>query len=143
MKTMIEYMHSELSARKDRSAWCKGVTGYALEILEEVKNRIAWEGHEPENREQLIDYMLNGAKEWRTPNNLLNHWKVASWDGNYEICDCEVAKRLCTPSELKRCKGGELNPNGREQWLDVQARALFQAGNRLLSLFRQYKELSL
>lgn len=42
------------------------------------------------------------------------------------IYDCDIAETLCTPTELKRTKGGERNPNSRETWLDVQTRAAFQ-----------------
>lgn len=41
--------------------------------------------------------------------------------------DGDIAERLCTPSELRKTRGGELNPNCRESWLDVQARALYRA----------------
>lgn len=42
------------------------------------------------------------------------------------IYDRDIAETLCTPSELRKTKNGERNPNSREQWLDVQARAAFQ-----------------
>lgn len=42
------------------------------------------------------------------------------------IYDCDIAETLCTPTELKRTKNGQRNPNSREQWLDVQAQAAFQ-----------------
>lgn len=42
------------------------------------------------------------------------------------IYDRGIAETLCTPTELKRTKNGQRNPNSREQWLDVQARAAFQ-----------------
>lgn len=39
--------------------------------------------------------------------------------------------RLCTPSELRRTHNGERRPNSREEWLDTQARALYQAARRV------------
>ena len=43
------------------------------------------------------------------------------------IYDGDIAERLCCPSELKKTRNGERRPNSREEWLDVQARALRQA----------------
>ena len=47
------------------------------------------------------------------------------------IYDSDIAERLCTPSELKKTRNGERKPNSREEWLDVQARALRQAFSRI------------
>ena len=65
--------------------------------------------------------MLNGAKDW-------NQY---SWGALSLIYDCDIAERLSAPSELKKTRGGERRPNSREEWLDVQARALQQAFSRL------------
>ena len=43
----------ELEARKDRSAWSKGVTVYALELLEEYQERAAYEGREAADRAEF------------------------------------------------------------------------------------------
>ena len=133
--TIIEAIRAELEARKDRSAWNKAVTVYALEILETIEERSNYEGHEPQNRAELRDYALNGAQDWQHPNDLYKAWNVASWGGSYLIYDYEIAERTCNPSELKRTKGGERRPNSREEWLDVQARALFQAYNRIAKIY--------
>lgn len=39
-------------------------------------------------------------------------------------------------SELKKTRHGERRPNSREEWLDTQARALYQACNRVARLYR-------
>lgn len=56
----------------------------------------------------------------------------------------QTSARVCTPSELKRTDGVMNNPNSRETWLDVQARALHQACNRIRTICRTnglyYKE---
>lgn len=47
--------------------------------------------------------------------------------GSALIYNADIAKHYCTPSELKKTHNGERKPNSREDWLDVQARALWQA----------------
>lgn len=47
--------------------------------------------------------------------------------GNGLIYDTDIAKRLCSPSELRKKRGGELEPSLRESWLDCEARAVGQA----------------
>ena len=61
--------------------------------------------------------MLNGAQDW----------KQYSWGGSSLIYDSDIAQQLCAPWELKKTDNGRKAPNKNEQWLDVQARALFQA----------------
>lgn len=55
--------------------------------------------------------------------------------GNSLIYDQDIANRLATPSEIKRVtrKDGSLRkPNASEEWLDTQARALYQASRRAM-----------
>ena len=108
---------NKLNATEARSAWGRGVKDYALELVESAEVKLT-----PENAEAAL---LNGAKDW----------SQYSYGGCAAIYDADIAERLCSPSELKRKKGGDLQPSTRETWLDVQARALFQAFrliNRLL-----------
>ena len=117
MKTTRESIISALEARKDRSAWDKGVTDFAIDLIDNI------DFNKPEfNKTDL----LNGASDWN----------AYSWGGSGLIYDADIAETLCSPSELKKCKGGERRPNSREEWLDVQARALFQAANRLSNIVR-------
>lgn len=109
-------IEKELENRKDRSAWNKGVTGYALELLDGLDRETY------ENKDELKKALLNGA----------DSWEAYSWGGCSEIYNKDIAARLCTPSELKKTKNGERRPNAAEEWLDVQARALFQACNRII-----------
>ena len=106
----------ELKARNDRSAWDKGVTAYAIELVEELDT-------EEVTREKL----LNGVTDWYE----------YSWGGCSLIYNCDIAERLCSPSELKKRNGGDWRPNNHEEWLDVQARALFQACNRIMRITRK------
>lgn len=111
-----------LEARKDRSAWDKGVTAYAIDLLDQYQERARFEGREAASRKELEEWLLNGASTWGE----------YSWGGSALIYNGDVAKRLCNPSELKRTHNGERRPNSREEWLDTQARALAQAAKRLI-----------
>lgn len=110
-----------LQERKDRSAWDKGVTVYALELIEEVANYV-----DDLDRENCKAVLLNGAADW----------KQYSYGGCSLFYDEDIARRVCTPSELKRKHNGALEPNSRETWLDVQARALYQAYKRIADVIR-------
>lgn len=112
----IKTIKKELEKRNDRSAWNKGVTGYALELLDGL------ECETYESKDELKKALLNGA----------DSWTAYSWGGCSEIYNEDIAARLCTPSELKKTKNGERRPNAGEEWLDVQTRALFQACNRIM-----------
>jgi hypothetical protein len=116
---------AELEARKDRSAWDKGINAYALELVEELKERAEYEGRNPESEKECREWMLNGAQ----------NWGQYSWGGSALIYNSDIAERLCCPSELKKTRNGERRPNSREEWLDTQARALFQACNRVARLY--------
>jgi len=104
-------LYTKIESIKPRSAWSRGVQSYALEMVESAEVELT-----PDNAKSAL---LNGAQDW----------KQYSEGGCAEIYDAAIAERLCSPSELKRTKGGELQPNSREGWIDVQARALFQAFN--------------
>lgn len=121
----VETIRAAINSRRDRSAWDKGVNRYALDLLDDLEELCAFEGREPETREELTAWLLNGAKNW------LQYSEGAC----SLVWDCDIAKRLCTPSELKRNHNGERNPNSRESWLDVQARALSQAAARIRSAY--------
>jgi len=111
MKT-IKAIRNALESTKATSAWARGVKEYAMELLEEMDGDMEFYGS-PADKKAL----LNGASDW-------NQY---SWGGCSFIYDSDIAERLSTPSELKRTRNGERRPNAREEWLDIQARALYQA----------------
>lgn len=117
---LVERMTAKIEERKTRSAWDKGVKEYALELLEELREAVAG-GYESlatlTNRKAVKKALLNGAADW----------SQYSWGGSALIYDGDIAERLCCPSELKKTRYGERRPNSREEWLDTQARALYQA----------------
>ena len=109
-----------LETKKDRSAWDKGVTMYALDLLsdlEEWNDNGELDGVNLRDRSELRPKLLNGA----------NDWKHYSYSASALVNDCEIAERLCNPSTLKRVDGGNKEPSRIETWLDVQANALAQA----------------
>ena len=124
---------AEVRKENPRSAWGKGVKKYAMELMDDVKE---WKGGSFEltttNYKKII---LNGAKDW----------KEYSWGGSSaayilefgcgvrEAFNEDIAKRLSTKSELVQTRNGMLRPNAREEWLDTQARALFQADGMIRS----------
>lgn len=121
---IFEIIKKEVENRTERSAWSKGVTVYAMELLDGLKEAINDGYFDPEDLEApklLNKALLNGAEDW----------SAYSWGGSSLIYNEDIASRLCCPSELKKNRNGERKPNNREEWLDVQARALFQASNRL------------
>lgn len=125
VKTMtINEIRSAVEARTERSAWSKGVTAYAMELLDNLEEAIEggyFAKEDIESRNLLDRALLNGASDW----------DQFSWGGCSLIYDGDIAARLCTPSELKKTKNGERRPNSREEWLDTQSRALYQASNRI------------
>lgn len=122
----LDKVAAELEAQKDRSAWGRGVNAYAMELVEELRELAAYEGRNPEPGKECREWMLNGAKDW----------KQYSWGGASLVYDADIAQRLCTPSELKKTRHGERRPNSQEEWLDVQARALQQACDRVTRAYR-------
>lgn len=103
-----------IESRQERSAWARGVKAYALELCDQLQERAEHEHREPADRAELKAWALNGAQDWQE----------YSAGGCALVYDGDIAARLCTPSELKRCRGGERQPNGREDWIHVQGRAL-------------------
>ena len=120
----IRKIRETIEIKPTRSAWDNGVKAYALELLDGLQEDIehGWQDMDVlDSPELLKKALLNGAADW-------NHY---SWGGSALIYNCDIAERLCTPSELKKARGGERRPNGREEWLDTQARALYQAARRI------------
>jgi hypothetical protein len=99
----------KITASKTRGAWGAARKTYALELLESLEGE-----YTPEN-------LLNGARTWRE----------YSYGGCSLIYDADIAERVCSPSELKRTRGGERPPNKDETWLDCQARCLSQAARMI------------
>ena len=122
--TNIEKLYQSIGSEKQRSAWDKGVTYYSFDLVEQLGEQINsgyFEELDLTDSKKVRAALLNGAADW----------SQYSWGGCSLIYDGDIATRLCCPSELKKTRNGERRPNSREEWLDVQARALFQAANRV------------
>lgn len=117
-----EKIRAALEARNDRSAWDRGVTLYAFDLLDHMEDSVDYWN----DCETAEEFFLNGARDW----------KQYSWGGSSLCYDVDIAQRLCTPSELKKTDNGNRRPNSREEWLDVQARALYQAFERVVDALR-------
>ena len=108
-----------LDSRKDRSAWDRGVTAQAYDMVEAVELDDL-----PEDREELLALLLNGANEWFT----------YSYSGCALVYNGDIAERYMTPSELKRYNADGHDASmafGGESLLGMQARACLQAFNRV------------
>ena len=110
--TKKQLLEAVAAVKHGRSAWARGVQAYAVELLEDLDD-----GADLSNEVMLQKELLNGAQSWAQ----------YSEGGCALVYNADIAERLCPPSELKRNKWGMRAPNGRENWLDVQARALWQA----------------
>jgi len=121
----LEKLAKAIKNRPARSAWARGVAAYALELIAEVEDF----GGSDNFRKKAL---LNGAQDWRE----------FSEGGCALVYDADIAERLCTPSELKRTKGGDRHPGAGESWIDCQARALSQACRLILSLARRHDRIA-
>lgn len=80
---------------------------------------IDWYKAESNDKPLTLETLLNGADNW-------THYAYAAC-GVAQAYNTRIAETLCTPSELRRTNGGLKDPNLRETWQDVEARALYQA----------------
>ena len=123
------------SVSSTKSAWSRGVAEYAERMIDNLEEHEEWDPgfidsinvQTPGWSKKLQKVLLDGAQDW----------KESSWGGSWEIYDQDIAKTLCSPWELKKTDNGRKRPNAREEWLDVQARALYQAAMRVEQAFKQ------
>lgn len=115
---------NEIKKVNCRSYWAKGVKAYAVAMVESIDPKKEVSGR------FIKSDLLNGARDWNQ----------CSEGGCALIYNKDIAERLCTPSELKRLtrSDGSLKdrPNSRENWIQCQARALFQACELVSNIVR-------
>ena len=118
----LRTLREKLENHKTRSYWAAGVKEYAEEIIDHLEEKEKFDdlnASEYDYTGSIQNHLdaLNGARDW------FNY----SWGGCSLVSNAAIARTLCTPSELEKTKDGEKQPNAREDWFDVQARALYQA----------------
>lgn len=123
MQRLIADIKRELAERPSRSAWDKGVRGYAEELFTDYLDRNHISGEDTRIGKLTETDLLNGA----------DSWEQYSYGGCAEVYDSDICARLCSPSEQKKTKGGELPFHG-ESWVEVQAKALRQASRIVLRI---------
>lgn len=126
----IAALTAQLATVKNRSAWGRGVQQYAEDFAAELAENL-------DGGSITLDDLRTGNGAEEAMLNGADNWNQYSYGGSSYIYNWDIARILCTPSELKRTRNGERNPNSRETWLDVQARALFQACNRTKKAIRR------
>ena len=120
----VSKLLNEIEKVNCRSCWAKGVKAYAIDMVKsiEYKKEVSYRFIKSE--------LLNGASDW-------NQY---SEGGCALIYNKDIAERLCTPSEIKKLTraNGYLKdrPNSRENWIQCQARALFQACELVSNIVR-------
>lgn len=103
-----------------RSAWNRGIVRYALYLINTI-----------EIGEEITEKnLLNGAA----------NWKQYSYGGCGLVSDKLICLNLCTTSEIKKTHKGERRPNKQETWMDVQARALYQAARLILKIKKEVEK---
>ena len=121
-KTYSE-IHTLLIKEKPRSAWSRGVNNIAMNIVAEILENA--DGNDAPHFNRVDDF----SKHFYNVS-----LREAVDGGCFLIYDYDIAENFCTPSELKRVKNGERNPNSRESWLDVMYRGAYQAIRHIISL---------
>lgn len=125
IRNIFQEMREDIEQNTRRGAWNHGVMCYAVDLVDDLEEAVV-DGYcgfiDLNSRRKVEETLLNGASDW----------KQFSWGGSALIYDGDIAELLCNPSELKKTRHGEKRPNSREEWLDVQARALWQASRLVL-----------
>lgn len=123
--TNFKELKKRVELHRATSAWGRGVKAYAIDLLDNLEEGIRddWFNDDDILAPNLLrKKLLDGAMDWL----------AYSEGGCTLVYDGDIAERLCTPSGLKEKKGGRLQPNSRETWIELQARALKQAASIIM-----------
>lgn len=121
MQVNIVKTIEKIEGLKFRSTWQKAVQEDASWLMESL-----FDDHFDEIVNDTMTFEGMGDFEYVLRMGA-DTWKDFSEGGGALISDEDIAKHYCTASELKKTHNGEKAPNSRESWLDVQARAFWQA----------------
>ena len=123
-KTIAE-ISKDIENSPARSAWQRGVRDFAVDLFDTYAKEYKHLNDDDVLTERVLDSdLLNGSDDW----------KAYSWGGCALVYAYDICKALCSPSEQKKYRDGELRYKHNEEWLDVQARALLSASR----LVRKY-----
>ena len=118
---------AEKMSRTERSYWSRGVASLIRDYAEKVLQE-----HDGEITSARDFYKL-----WNCGADSL---RDAAYGGSFDIWNYDIAKRLCTPSDLKKSNEGMRSPNKHENWLDVETRAMYQAMYKSLAIMKIARE---
>lgn len=118
---------AEKLIKSERSCWGRGVASLISDYAEKVLKE--HDGEKVSNKD-FFRLWSCGADTIRD----------AVYGGSFDIYNYDIAKRLCTPSELKKSNEGMRNPNKRENWLDVETRAIYQAMYKSFEIMKAVSE---
>lgn len=115
--TDISKIKTWVESSSCKSHWERAVRDYALEMISQCDKKDITSYKQIPNHcdaKNMTDYALA---------------KALSEGGCFEIYEADIAKRLCTPSQLKKVvhKDGTVRDLPCETWIDVQTRAIYQA----------------
>ena len=88
---IIRQATETINSSKARSAWARGVREYALDLVENLNQYDDIDPDDLTSRKLVERYMLDGASDWEQYSN----------GGCALIYNGDIARRLCTASELK------------------------------------------
>lgn len=145
---LIAVLNTIKNQKPARSKWDRAVMEDAEEMIAEAIDNLRDTPEEaPRDLTALTAELLNVStrtlRDWgRDDGNggIKDLYKCAhesSWGGSHLCYDSDIARHYCTPSELKRTRDGARRPNAREEWLDVQARAIYQALSKIRGIWER------
>lgn len=143
---LIAVLNTIKNQKPARSRWDRAVMEDAEEmILEAIDNLRDNPEEAPRDLTALTAELLNVStrtlRDWGGDDghggikDLYQCAHGSSWGGSHLCYDSDIARHYCTPSELKRTRDGARRPNAREEWLDVQARAIYQALSKIRGIW--------
>lgn len=118
---------AEKLSKSERSCWSRGVASLIRDYGEDVLGE-----HDGE--------IISARDFYKLWNCGADSLRDAVYGGCFDIWNYDIAKRLCTPSELKKSNEGMRSPNKRENWLDVEIRAMYQAMYKSFAIMKPVSE---
>lgn len=133
---------SELTKEKARSYWSRAVQSDAIDMIDRMLSDCdnvvngVFSGTLSEFLASCVNHVGIITDKIESVYSCVPYIKESSRGGNWLIYNDDIAEHYCTPSELKKVthKDGTIrdHANSREDWLDVQARAHYQALYRIM-----------